>query len=65
MKPRSTTQRLRNEKTAAVFHRRKRMKPTDISGYEIGGIMLSNEELKSENKGTRAQITQDYAGKNR
>ena len=35
------------------------MKPTDISGYEIGGIMLSNEELKSENKGTRSA---DYTG---
>ena len=38
------------------------MKPTDISGYEIGGIMLSNEELKARIKELGAQITQDYAG---
>ena len=38
------------------------MKPTDISGYEIGGIMLSNEEFKARIKVLGAQFTPDYAG---
>ena len=39
------------------------MKTTDISGYETGGIMLSEEELKAKVKELGAQITRDYAGK--
>ncbi len=38
------------------------MNTTDIPGYEIGGILLSNEEIKARTRELGAQITSDYAG---
>ena len=38
------------------------MNTTDIPGYEIGGVLLSEEKIKARVKELGAQITRDYAG---